>query len=423
MNKVHNIVVVDDDYNILEMLRIMIEKAEGFKVHCTLDSEKAFDLIVQKDADAVILDIDMPKINGLALLKKLKDDNCTRHIPVIMLTGNDCENYLSSSMYWYADSFLTKPASKKMVMDAIAKALSVQKAEREKTPGSTLKSRIKRMFKSEGDVQHNTFASASIVTHGSRLQFGIAIALITVIPLLTLFYVFQMRSTGDNLSAAALWIVMALLLSTVCTGYAILAKYPITIIKLRSQMEMIARGEIPDSIELLDGESDIYAIQKYFNLIISGMKNRITTIKEQGELIVKAERQRVMTESLCTTCHCLGQPATSLGCYLDLMGNETLTENGAKYLVCCQTEAGRITEVLRELQAITDYVTEPYCEFGSEEKKKDMVNILQTKSTKREKRSKVVETLKLVLAPDGSSLPGSTMQEVTQWAAGHRLRA
>ena len=233
---------------------------------------------------------------------------------------------------------------------------------------------------------------ASMSTQGARLQFGIAVALISIIPLLTIFYVFQSHAEIKSLSVTAIWSLSLILFGTVCLGYSILLKYPRTIMKMRQQMEKIAQGEIPDSIELLDGESDISAIEKYFNLIIDGMRHRMDMISEQGKQLMHAERQRVMVESLCTACHCLGQPATSIRCYLDLMRTQKMSPIGEEYLNICIGECDRMSDILVELQGIEHYQTESYCECSSEQSG-ETLKIIQTKSSNTVKNVKPVEDL------------------------------
>jgi signal transduction histidine kinase len=211
------------------------------------------------------------------------------------------------------------------------------------------------------DLQSTFRKQASLSSQGSRVQFGVAIALISIVPLLVLFYMFQVYSSGESISGRKMCTIAALLTFTVYLGYSLLLKYPRTVMRLRKHMESIARGELPDSIDLPDGECDISSLEDYFNLIITSMKERIATINEQGTQLVKAERQRVMTESLCTACHCLGQPATTIACYLDLLKAESLSPAGGKYLANCIDESGRMRAILLELQNITEYRTESYC--------------------------------------------------------------
>jgi hypothetical protein len=201
---------------------------------------------------------------------------------------------------------------------------------------------------------------ASLASHGSRLQFGVAVALISVIPFLALFYLFNLES-GVALTPGSMWLVGGILSATVCLGYSLLLKYPITITRLRRHMEQIARGELPDRVKLANGECDISAIEDCFNQVVEGMKARIATMKEQSLRVVEAERQRVMVESLCTACHCLGQPATALECYLELLTREVVSTAGEEYVASCVSEAAKMRGILTELQGITEYRTESYC--------------------------------------------------------------
>jgi len=209
----------------------------------------------------------------------------------------------------------------------------------------------------------NLLDGASLASNGSRVQFGVAMTLTTILPLLTLAYLFYGGDSVRNLPEVALWLIAFILICMVCLGYALLVKYPITIINLRRYMESVARGELPGAVGLPDGECDITAIQEYFNLILAQMKKRIALIQEQQMALIHAERQRVMTESLCTACHHLGQPATVISCYLDLMRKEVLPLPESEYLELCIDEASKMSATLRELQEITRYRTEPYCKI------------------------------------------------------------
>ncbi len=216
-------------------------------------------------------------------------------------------------------------------------------------------------MKAEENVLSGLLASASLSSRGSRLQLGIAIALISIVPNLTLFYMFQRYLDGVAFPLGLMWAVGIILIGTTALGYSLLFKYPRTVMRLRHHMEQLARGEIPDSISLMDEESDISAIETCFNLILETMKQRIETIEHQGDELLASERQRVMIESLCAACHCLGQPATAIACYMDLLKKELLSQSGSEYLTKCTDEVDRLRESLSELQSITEYRAETYC--------------------------------------------------------------
>lgn len=85
----HILLIEDDD-----MLASMYEERlseEGYKVTKAFDGEEALEK-AQNKPDLVLLDIMLPKLNGFEVLKKLKENQTTRHIPVIILTNLGSKN-------------------------------------------------------------------------------------------------------------------------------------------------------------------------------------------------------------------------------------------------------------------------------------------------------------------------------------------
>jgi signal transduction histidine kinase/ActR/RegA family two-component response regulator len=81
-----SVIVVDDDEVHLEIARMVLER-EGFKVDLVSESGDAFARIKKDLPRAVILDIMMPKVSGITVLKALKADEATRHIPILVATA------------------------------------------------------------------------------------------------------------------------------------------------------------------------------------------------------------------------------------------------------------------------------------------------------------------------------------------------
>ncbi len=206
----------------------------------------------------------------------------------------------------------------------------------------------------------NRWQQVSLASQGARIQFVAAAVLISVIPMLASVCVVRLHADMGGLSGPMMWALGAMVCLTICMGYALLLKYPRTIMRLRNQMEQIARGELPEAIDLVDGESDITAIEDVFTSIVNGMRESMATNKRQGEKLMVAERQRVMSESLCKACHCLGQPATTITCYLELLKAESLSGSGRQFLSNCIAEMEKIRDTLQELQGIHDYEVEAY---------------------------------------------------------------
>ena len=86
------IVVADDDLDICELLDISFRKA-GFNVRTAIDGMQAFDEIMQVRPDVVVLDVVMPKISGVDVVKMMRKDDVLRDIPAILVSarGQDLE--------------------------------------------------------------------------------------------------------------------------------------------------------------------------------------------------------------------------------------------------------------------------------------------------------------------------------------------
>ena len=79
------IALIDDDRNILTSISIALEK-EGFKVQTYIDGESAFIGLTRNPPDLAIIDIKMPKMDGVEVLQKVRENGV--NIPFIMLTGH-----------------------------------------------------------------------------------------------------------------------------------------------------------------------------------------------------------------------------------------------------------------------------------------------------------------------------------------------
>ncbi len=215
----------------------------------------------------------------------------------------------------------------------------------------------------------------SIGSRGARHQFEIAIVLIAIIPFLVLVYLGLNNYMPEGVTLTWWLTVLTLIFLIMLLGFALLIKYPRTIVSIRNYLKSVAEGEMPEVVHLLENESDITAIEEYFNLIVEQMRERVTTIRQQREKLIRAEREKVMTETICTTCHHLGQPATSITCYLELLRMEKLPTTAADIVEDCIGEANRLRDRLSELQSITQYRTEAYIDGSLEKKFPDVIQM------------------------------------------------
>ena len=109
------IALVDDDRNILTSVSIALE-AEGFRVDTYGDGAEALRGITQKPVDLAILDIKMPRMDGIELLSKLREKTAT---PIIFLTSKDDELDEVLGLRMGADDYITKPFSQRLLIARI----------------------------------------------------------------------------------------------------------------------------------------------------------------------------------------------------------------------------------------------------------------------------------------------------------------
>ena len=139
-------------------------------------------------------------------------------------------------------------------------------------------------------------------------QFVISITLISVIPLLTLVYVAVsgVLETGFDV---AMFVLLASTLLCVISGFILLAKYPLSVIRLRHYLERVAEGEYELDVSMYSNDDTVQAIEEYMKEIVRQAASRVEMIDAQSHQLVEAERNRVMVETVGAACHHLGQPA------------------------------------------------------------------------------------------------------------------
>ena len=109
------IALVDDDKNILTSVSMALE-AEGYRVHIYNDGEEALRGLGQQQVDLAILDIKMPRMDGMELLQKLRSSS---NLPVIFLTSKDDEVDEVLGLRMGADDYITKPFSQRLLIERI----------------------------------------------------------------------------------------------------------------------------------------------------------------------------------------------------------------------------------------------------------------------------------------------------------------
>ena len=104
------ILIVDDEQDIVELLSYNLEK-EGFSTVKAYDGEAALGLVRSEKPDLMILDLMLPKMNGLDVCKAIRRNPETANLPIIMLTAKGDEIDKIIGLEIGADDYITKPFS------------------------------------------------------------------------------------------------------------------------------------------------------------------------------------------------------------------------------------------------------------------------------------------------------------------------
>ena len=113
------IALVDDDRNILTSVSIALE-SEGYKVETYTDGASALDGLTARRPDLAIFDIKMPRMDGMELLRRLRQKS---DLPVIFLTSKDDEIDELFGLKMGADDFIKKPFSQRLLIERVRAVL------------------------------------------------------------------------------------------------------------------------------------------------------------------------------------------------------------------------------------------------------------------------------------------------------------
>lgn len=119
------ILVVDDEKNIRELVTFNLTK-EGYKISEAEDGEQALEMLEIEQPNLVILDLMLPKIDGLEVCRKVKSNSKTMGIPIIMLTARADEIDKIIGLEMGADDYITKPFSTRELLARVKAVLRRQ---------------------------------------------------------------------------------------------------------------------------------------------------------------------------------------------------------------------------------------------------------------------------------------------------------
>ena len=117
-----DVLIAEDEPSILESLDFILRRA-GFSIETVTDGDAAFDAVRRLHPRVVVLDVMLPKRSGFEVLKHIRADSMTRHLPVLILTAKGQAQDRRTAEELGADSFVTKPYSNAEVVDTVRRLL------------------------------------------------------------------------------------------------------------------------------------------------------------------------------------------------------------------------------------------------------------------------------------------------------------
>ena len=113
---------VDDSPSVRKLVEFTL-KAKGIQVGSAGDGQEALEMMAKEKFDAIILDINMPRMNGLTFLEKIRSDGAYASIPVIMLTTEGQEEDKDKAVSLGATAYIVKPFKPTQLLGLVEKIL------------------------------------------------------------------------------------------------------------------------------------------------------------------------------------------------------------------------------------------------------------------------------------------------------------
>lgn len=121
------VLIVEDERHIIESLTFVLER-EGFEVAAALDGESAMARLRAGRPHIVLLDLMLPRMSGLEVLKQVRADAQLASLPVVVLTAKGREHDRRMAEEIGADVFMTKPFSNSEVVEAVRRVAGAARA-------------------------------------------------------------------------------------------------------------------------------------------------------------------------------------------------------------------------------------------------------------------------------------------------------
>ena len=112
------VLIIDDDVKVISQLSTLLSNG-GYKVGFSMSAEDGLQVLDSVEYDIIVLDINMPRMNGFDVLEELKSNKRFKLIPVLMSTGESDKKSVLKAIELGADDYIIKPIDASLFLDKV----------------------------------------------------------------------------------------------------------------------------------------------------------------------------------------------------------------------------------------------------------------------------------------------------------------
>ena len=163
----NKVMIIDDNETNVKLMDLVLTKA-GFKTDKIVNPKFAYDIIKESQPALILLDINMPEINGLKLCKMLKKDAETRDIPIIFVSSISDVQYIAGGLAIGAVDYIKKPIRPDEVIARVSVQMKIALAQKKlKKTNEILQKQITEENLEHSDMQEDFLYSLMQIKKGS----------------------------------------------------------------------------------------------------------------------------------------------------------------------------------------------------------------------------------------------------------------
>ena len=114
----NKVLIIDDDMEFIQLIAEILD-SKGYKVGFSLSAEDALKVLDAVDYDLIILDLNMPRINGFDVIEELKSNKRHKLIPILMSTADARKKSVLKAIQLGADDYIIKPVDEELFLEKI----------------------------------------------------------------------------------------------------------------------------------------------------------------------------------------------------------------------------------------------------------------------------------------------------------------